>query len=82
MASVVVQALKGHPSASEAIQPINSAILTHIGRLKWAWDCTASSSLTQLESCDLIKFTWSYSCSKIKTQNIQTVFWDTVYQNR
>ena len=60
MASVVVQALKGHLSPFGAIQPINGAILTQIGRLKWAWDRTASSLLTQLESCDLVKIWLRY----------------------
>ena len=31
-----------------------------IGRLKWAWDPTASSLLTQLESCDLVKIWLRY----------------------
>ena len=31
-----------------------------IGRLKWAWDRTASSLLTQLESCDLVKIWLRY----------------------
>ena len=31
-----------------------------IGRLKWAWDRTASSLLAQLESCDLIKIWLRY----------------------
>ena len=31
-----------------------------IGRLKWAWDRTASSLLAQLESCNLIKIWLRY----------------------
>ena len=31
-----------------------------IGRLKWVWDCTASSLLAQLDSCDLIKIWLRY----------------------
>ena len=31
-----------------------------IGRLKWAWDRTASILLTQLESCDLVKIWLRY----------------------
>ena len=60
MASVVVQALKGHPSPSRAIQPINGAIFTQIGPLEWVWDRIASSLLTQLESCDLVKIWLRY----------------------
>ena len=52
--------LQVHPSAFQAIQPINSAVLMQIGRLKLAWDPTASSLLAQLESCDLIKIWLRY----------------------